>query len=143
MAESAYLVSALATGGLLLAVWAFVARAQDSRRYVPATGGGGRVARSGTDSTAAWTAGFVLLALGAGGVAVALVSDAAIGSALGGGWVALVALLGALLVAYLLWGTYQSARFRGLRSSQAALLSAWLFGTLFLLAVVAKLVTGG
>lgn len=142
MAESAYIASALVTGGLLLGVLLLVSRLENWRQYdlaVPET-------RSRTadiaDSPAAWTAGFLLLALVAGGGAVLLVSDAPLLAALGGSWVPLVGVFGALLGAYLLWGTYSSARFRGLHSAQAALLSAWLFGMLFVAAVAGKLVMG-
>jgi hypothetical protein len=146
MAETAYLASALATGALLLGVWALVVRMEDWRHYEPSTsGGGGRVrARSDDDgdSVAAWAAGFFLLALVVGGGAVLFVSDAAFAAAVGN-WVAIAAAFGALLVGFLLWGTYSSARFRGLQSAQAALLSAWLFGSLFVASIVAKLVLGG
>jgi len=141
MVESAYLASALATGVLLLAVWAVVARAGDRRRYEVLPDDPERGGTDWSESVAAWSVAFFLLLLVAGGGAVVLVSGASLPTAVSP--VALVGLFGALLVGYLLWGTYQSARFRGLRSSQAALLSAWLFGTLFLVAIVVELVTGG
>lgn len=142
MAESTYIASALVTGGLLLGVLLLTSRLEDWREYdfaVPDT-------RSRTaalaDSPAAWTAIFLVTALVAGGGAVLLVSDIAFMAALGGSWVPLVGVFGVLLGAYLLWGTYSSARFRGLHSAQAALLSAWLFGVLFVAAVAGKLIAG-
>jgi len=139
MVESAYLASALATGVLLLAVWAVVARASDRRRYEVLPDGSERDGGAWSESVAAWSVAFFALLLAAGGGAVVLVS----GVSLPVGPIALVGLFGTLLVGYLLWGTYQSARVRGLRSSQAALLSAWLFGSLVLAAIVAELVLGG
>lgn len=142
MAESTYIASALVTGGLLLGVLLLASRLEDWRQYdlaLPET-------RSRTaelaDSPAVWTAGFLLMALVAGGGAVLLVSDLPFVAALAASWIPLVAVFGVLLMAYLLWGTYSSARFRGLHSAQAALLSAWLFGALFVAAVAGKLVMG-
>lgn len=147
MAETAYLASALATGALVLVVWGFVLRLEDWRRYEPAPseprGDRALVSREGAggggDSLAAWTAGFLVLVLAAGGGAVLLVSDVALAASLGG-WTTLVGVFAALLLAYLLWGTYSSARYRGLPSSHAALLSAWLFGSLIVAVIAVKLV---
>jgi len=141
MVESAYLASALATGVLLLAVWAVVSRAGDQRRYEVLGAGSDRDGAAWSESIAAWSAAFFALLLAAGGGAVVLVSGASLPIPVGP--IALVGLFGALLVGYLLLGTYQSARGRGLRSSQAALLSAWLFGSLVLAAIVAELLLGG
>ncbi|WP_134671498.1 hypothetical protein [Halorussus marinus] len=142
MVESAYVASVLATGALLVAVWVGLARTGERPRYEVGGDHDHDHERDATDgdSIAAWAAGFFGLLLAAGGVAVASVSDVSVPAAIGPA--AFVGLFGALLVGYLLWGTYQSARVRGLRSSQAALLSAWLFGTLVLAAIVADLVVG-
>ncbi|WP_137286183.1 hypothetical protein [Halorussus salinisoli] len=145
MARTAYLVSALVTGVVLLGVWAFVARMEDWRRYDSSASGGRRDPTDGTgvtDSVGAWVAGFLLLVFVAAGGAVLLVSDAAVASAVGS-WVALAGMFGVLIVGFLLWGTYSSARFRGLQSAQAALLSAWLLGSLSVAAIAVKLVFGG
>lgn len=143
MAETAYLTSALLTGALLLAVWVLVSRMENWRSYELATANLGRDRGSLADSPAAWTVGFVLMALVAGGGAVLLVSDASIGAAVGG-WTTIAGVFGVLLLGYLLYGTYSSARHRGLHSAQAALLSAWLFGSLVLVVIAAKLLfTGG
>jgi hypothetical protein len=150
MANTAYLASVVVTGAVLLGVWAFVARMENWRHYEPASGRAGReTARSSdsrradaTESVGAWIAGFLLLVAVAGGGAVLLVSDAALTAALGG-WVALAAVFGVLLGAFLLWGTYSSARHRGLPSAHAALLSAWLFGSLFVTVIAVNLVIAG
>jgi len=145
MAETAYLASALVTGATLLAVWALVVRMEDWRHYDPASAereeADSADALHATDSVAAWAAGFFLLVLVVGGGTVLLVSDAALVA--GVGWMSLALAFGALLVGFLLWGTYSSARFRGLQSAQAALLCAWVFGSLFVGAIVAKLVLAG
>ncbi|NEU58049.1 hypothetical protein [Halorussus sp. MSC15.2] len=144
MAETAYLASAAVTGIAVLAVWAFVTRMEDWRHYDAANAEGAHTSRSpdATDSVGTWAAAFFALVLVAGGGAVLLVSDVGVASAVGD-WVAVGSVLGVSLLGFLLWGTYSSARFRGLRSAQAALLSAWLFGSLFVAAVAVKLVLGG
>lgn len=150
MAEPAYFVSALVTGILLLGVWAFLARIEDWRRYQPAStlpqpdrgGDTGGSARS-DDSTTAWIVGFLLLTLSVGGGAVLIVSDPSFAAGVGE-WVAVSVAFGLMLLGFLLWGTYSSARHRGLPSAHAALLSAWLLGSLSVTAIAVKLVlTGG
>lgn len=144
MAETAYLTSALVTGTVLLVVWAFVARMENWRYYDPTAEANAEATRrtDGTESVGAWIAGFLLLVAVAGGGAVLLVSDAGLAAGVGG-WTALVAVFGVLLGGFLLWGTYSSARYRGLPSAHAALLSAWLFGTLSVAAIAVNLVVAG
>jgi hypothetical protein len=142
MAETAYLASALVTGTLLLTVWVLVARMENWRSYELSTPNLGGEQGSLADSPAAWTAGFFLMVLVAGGGAVLLVSDVELAAAVG--WTAIAGIFGVFLMGYLLYGTYDSARSRGLHSAQAALLSAWLFGSLIVVAIAAKLLfTGG
>lgn len=152
MAETAYLASAVVTGAALLAVWTFVVRMEDWRHYDAAPVESARGSRRGrrsdgprsdapSDSVAAWAAGFFLLVLVVGGGAVLLVSDVTLVA--GVGWLGLAVAFATVLLGFLLWGTYSSARFRGLRSAQAALLSAWVFGSLFVTIIVAKLVLAG
>lgn len=142
MAETAYLMSALVTGALLFTVWTLVSRMENWRSYeLPNTELDARGSNL-ADSAEAWTAGFFLLVLVVGGGAVLAVSNPSLVSAVES-WVAIVALFGVLLFAYLLWGTYSSARHRGLHSAQAALLSAWLFGSLFLVVITIKLLVEG
>ncbi|WP_132058741.1 hypothetical protein [Halorussus amylolyticus] len=152
MAESAYLASALVTGLLLLAVWTVVARGPNWRHNDASTGEVGDLAGRDrtvrlTQSPAMWTAAFLVAAFVAGGGAVLIVSDGALAGTLAAGIAGnatiLVGVFVALLLGYLLWGTYHSARFRGLHSAYAALLSAWVFGTLFVVVVAVNLVLGG
>lgn len=142
MAEIGYLTSALVTGGLLLAVWTLIARMENWRSYDPAptvsTGGAGDWLNSPT----VWTAGFFLLALVVGGGAVLLVSDASLLGSVSS-WVALAAMFGVLLVGFALWGTYSSVRHRGHHSALAVMVSAWLFGALFVTAITVKLLLAG
>lgn len=143
MAELAYLTSALVTGALLLVVWALVARMENWRSYELTIADLAPEDGSLADSPAVWTLGFLLMTLVAGGGAVLLVSDVSLAANLGG-WIAMAGVFGVFLLGYLLYGTYSSARNRGLHSSQAALLSAWLFGSLVVVAIAAKLLfTGG
>lgn len=156
MPETAYLTSALVTGVLLLAVWTLVLRMEWRQYELGASGTAGTDARAGPDgggrtdlaeadadeSVGAWVLGFVALAALAGGGAVLLVSDPALAAAVGN-WVALALVFGVVLGGFLLWGTYSSARFRGLPSAHAALVSAWLFGALFVAGIAAKLVLAG
>lgn len=142
MAETAYLASALVTGALLLAVWVLVLRMENWRHYESSNDRHSHSRTDAGESVGAWIAGFLILALVAGGGAVLLVSDASLAASVGS-WVALAAVFGVLLGAYLLWGTYSSARFRGLPSAHAALVSAWLFGILSVAAIAIKLVFTG
>jgi hypothetical protein len=143
MAESAYLASAFVTGALLLVVWVLVSRMENWRSYELSTRTLAPEGGSLADSPAAWTAGFFLMVLVAGGGALLVVSDVELAASLGG-WTVIAGVFGVLLLGYLVYGTYDSARNRGLHSSQAALLSAWLIGSLIVVAIAAKLLfTGG
>ncbi|WP_115865037.1 hypothetical protein [Halorussus litoreus] len=142
MVETGYLASALVTGALLLAVWALASRLENWRTYEPAPAAGGRGESGGLGSPATWSAGFVLMVAVVGGGAVLLVSDASLAAGIGG-WTTVAGAFGALLLGFALWGTYSSARSRGVHSAQAALLSAWLFGSLFVLVVAVKLLVSG
>lgn len=142
MAEIGYLASALVTGGVLLAVWTLLVRQANWRSYGPETlgstgGWGGRL-----NSPATWSAGFVLLTFVVGGSAVLFVSDHALAASVGG-WLLTAATFGVLLVGFALWGTYSSARHRGHHSARAAMLSAWVLGSLFVTVVAMKLLVAG
>lgn len=140
MVETGYLASALVTGVLLLAVWALVARLENWRSYEPAPAAGSGT--SALESPRTWIAGFVGLVALLGGGAVVLVSDPSLAGSVGS-WVLVMGAFGVLLLGFLLYGTYSSARARGLHSAQAALLSAWLFGSLFVAAIAVKLLVSG
>lgn len=91
-------------------------------------------------SPAVWTVTFVVAALGLAGAALAVagvvtLSDgatAAAGAALAGG-------TGLLLAFYLFYGTFASARARGLGNSQAAMIGSWVIGLLFVAVIALKL----
>lgn len=142
MAELGYLASALVTGAFLVAVWTLVARMENWRSYDPRAGESTHGTSDRLNSTAAWTAGFFVLVLVMGGSAVLLVSDAALAASVGS-WTTLAAMFGVLLVGFVLWGTYSSARHHGYHSARAVLLSAWVFGALFVGAITVKLLLAG
>lgn len=102
-----------------------------SEHYVP----GERLLVRLRGEMAAWIAGFLLLAVGFGGGAVLAVGDA---PSLGG---VVLALLVALLGAYLLAGVYLLGRQRGHSTALAVAESATAFGVVLIAAVVFQLVT--
>lgn len=142
MAETGYLVSALLTGLLLVSVWVLVSQLENWQRYNLSKAVRRRDAASLFDSPTAWIVGFLALVGVAGGGAVLLVSGASVTAAVGD-WVAAAGAFGVLLLGFLLYGTYDSARNRGVHSAQAALLSAWLFGSLFVAGIAVKLLVSG
>lgn len=144
MAQSAILVSVL-FGLLLVATGAFVA-GRGGRHYSPAEDGS--IARDDGPSLAAraagdptvWTVAFIVTALAFGGATVMYVGEtttpdwieASAGAFLG---------IGAALVTalYLFYGTFVSARGRGLKNAQAVALGSWAVGLLFIVAIAFKL----
>ncbi|PSQ25884.1 hypothetical protein BRD03_12445 [Halobacteriales archaeon QS_9_68_17] len=102
-----------------------------SEHYVP----GERLLARLRGEMAAWVAGFLLLAVGFGGGAVLAVGDA---PSLDG---VVLALLVALLGAYLLAGVYLLGRQRGHSTALAVAESATAFGVALIAAVVFQLVT--
>lgn len=142
MVEATYLASVLVTGALLIAVWTLVVRFEAWRSYEPASDERHGDGSNANESVTAWVVGFLLLVAVVGGGAVLVVSDASLLAAVGS-WAGVAGLFGLVLGGYLLWGVYSSARYRGLHSAQAALLGLWLFGLLFVSAVVAKLLVAG
>lgn len=98
-------------------------------------------ARRLAGSPTVWTLGFLLLAVGLGGVAVLVVSGAGLPA---GGGEALVGVLagvtGIAIAAYLFWGAYSAVRFRGLGSAQAVGAGLWLLGLAFLVVVAVRLI---
>lgn len=142
MAETAYLMSAVVTGALLVTVWTFVSRMENWRSYKLPNAELDAHGSNLADSAGVWAAGFFLLVAVVGGGAVLAVSNPSLASAVGS-WVAVAAVFAVLLFAYLIWGTYSSVRHRGLHSAQAALVSAWLVGSLVLVAITVKLLVEG
>jgi hypothetical protein len=152
MAEVGYIASALLTGVILVALVTALARA---RQWRSSPAGVGRDLGGGTDggvaamltelarTPLAWTVGFLVLAATFGAAAVAFVSGAVPTAVAQGAGVAVAIMFVSALGAYLLWGVYHSARDRDLSDAQATLLSLWVFGFLFIAAVVLNLIMGG
>ncbi|MFB6303286.1 MAG: hypothetical protein ABEH78_10565 [Haloferacaceae archaeon] len=91
-------------------------------------------------SPAVWTLAFVLAALGLAGAALAVAGIVPLSpgaTAAAGG--ALAAGAGLLLLFYIFYGTFASARARGLAKSQAAMLGSWAVGLLFVVVIALKL----
>ncbi|MFB6080738.1 MAG: hypothetical protein ABEJ81_07060 [Haloferacaceae archaeon] len=143
MAQVAFLLSTLI--GILLIGAVAVLIGRGSRQYsLPrrVTGGEGEsslLARAAR-SQVVWTLVFVVAAIGLGGAAILFTGTVpipdGIKAAAGG---ALAAGVGILLMFYVFYGTFASARARGLGSSQAAALGSWLVGLLFIVVVALKL----
>ncbi|MDS0298958.1 hypothetical protein NDI76_09385 [Halogeometricum sp. S1BR25-6] len=92
------------------------------------------------DSPAAWTAAFVAVALAFGGAGVLFVAGGDVPAelaAVGGAFLLAAAVL--VFGLYVFYGTFVSARGRGLKNAQAALLGVCALGSLFVLAVTLKL----
>lgn len=156
MPEINYLFSTLLMGLGLLAIGWTLTRMRGWQRYSPAgaAGAGGYAFGSPPDreslveramrSPVAWIVAFVLLALGFGGGTLLFVSGSTFveGVARPAG-LALGAIAVVLLGFYLLVGVYRAAMGHGMKSAQAAAVSAWLFGTLVLVVVAVRLVLAG
>ena len=142
MATSTYLVSSALTGLLLIGIVAYLVWGRDWRGYAVPTGGSAETVDGLARSPAVWSLAFLALAfalgLGAvlfvGGASAVGVSPATVGVA--------IALLSALIfVLFLFFGVYRSARYRGLKSAQAAGVGTWLVGLLLIAAITVKLLT--
>jgi len=147
MAAVDFLVSTVVMGLFLLATIAFV-RSGDWRAYSPPEQERslGSTVAGIARSPVAWIVGFLVAAFAAGGAAVLFV---------GGGLVAggpeltptLQQLAGLVIggvfalaiFLFFLLGSYASARGRGLKSAQAAGVTAALFGLLFVVVISVKL----
>ena len=143
MAQVAFLLSTLI--GLLLIGAIAVLIGRGSRQYsLPrrVTSGEGepsplvRAARSQT----VWTLTFVVAAIGLAGAALVVADIITISEgAKAAAGIAVAAGTGLLLAFYLFYGTFASARARGLQSSQAAMLGSWAIGLLFAVVIALKL----
>lgn len=147
MAQSAVLLSVL-FGIVLLATVAYISR-HEWRQYAVAGGGSvssvsrteeqSLVSRT-ADSPTVWAVAFLLAVVAVGGATVVFVSGTATpewatqaaGTVLAAGFVLGLAL-------YLFYGSFISARGRGLNRAQAAAIGSWALGLLLITAVVAKL----
>jgi hypothetical protein len=152
MAEYGYIVSSLLSGAILIVLVSMLARARQWR--TSSTGissASGKHVDDGVATTLiqiartplAWTVGFLVLAVTFGAAAVAFVSGAVPTAVAQGAGVAVAIMFASALGAYLLWGIYHSARHRDLSDAQATLVSLWVFGFLFIAAVILNLVMAG
>jgi hypothetical protein len=136
------LVGISAVMGVFLAAVVVFVRAREWNTYSPGSGEGRTASRVAAmlRSPLAWVLAFFLVVGGLFGAVLVYVGgtpeqQSMVASALLGG--------GALLFSlYVVYGTYTSGRSRGLPSAMAAMVSAWAFGALFVLAVTVKLLFG-
>ena len=148
MAPPGYFASAVVFGLLLVGAVVALARSFDWRVAGPTRSARGRRdRRDGFDAVAdaarspvAWLVGFFALALGGTAAVVAVVGGAP-GPVRRGAWLGLGLVTAAVFAGYAFWGTYRSARSRGIESATAVLAGLWLLGSLFVLAVVVRLLT--
>jgi hypothetical protein len=142
---TAYLASTGVMGLLVVGVLLWLGRARGWYQYSPTVSSGGwspGVRRENTlarlaGNTSAWVVAFTLLVVGFVVGVVALISAPDGSGGLAG--TALAAGGGVVLVGYLLFGVYISAKRRGHPSSLAAAESATVAGTLFLVAITVRL----
>lgn len=145
---TAYLVSTGLMGLLVVGVLVWLGRARGWYQYSPATATGGWSPGVGGETaldrlagrTSTWVAVFTLLVVGFVVGVVAFISAPAGSGSMAGLAVALGG--GLLLVGYLLFGVYSSAKRRGHPDSLAVAESATVAATLFLVAVMANLLIG-
>ncbi|WP_435335146.1 hypothetical protein [Haloarchaeobius sp. TZWWS8] len=124
---------------LLVVVVALASRS--NRSYTPSFGDAETSGmRALVNSPIVWILGFFAIVGVPLGAAVAYVSVSP--EQRGMVAIALGATLALVLAGWVLVGTYQSSKTRGLPSSLAAMVSAWAFGTLMTLAVAVKLLVG-
>lgn len=134
------LVGSLLFGLLLVGTAAYLS-GRGWRRYAPLVDRSDERSALGRAlaSPAAWALAFVGVAVAAGVGVIAVV-----GGEIPAGTQRLAGLLLAAgtavaITLYLFYGTFVSARDRGLKSSQAAALGSWAVGLLFIVVVVVKL----
>lgn len=140
MADSAYLASSALTGVLLIGVLAYLVRMATRRRYAAALGDRPGIATELAGSPVAWTVSFLALTLGLGLGAVVFVSGASAPGVDAGAVGAAIAALALLVLGlFFFFGIYRSARYRGLKSAQAAGMGTWLVGMVVIAAVLVKL----
>jgi hypothetical protein len=141
MAQESLVVSFVLGVALIAAVVVLTGRG--SRQYSVAggwtTGGGRSVVSRGADSPIVWTVAFLAAALAFGGAAVLFVGGAEVSGMAGLGGAFLLAAAILVFASYVFYGTFLSARNRGLKNAQAALIAVWALGSLFVLAVTLKL----
>lgn len=147
MAQLGYLASTLLMGLFLVAVVAFL-RLAERREYSPSLSGGesspAATLRRTTDSPTTWIVVFLLATFGVGLASVAYVgglvpAESAVVDVAGP---VLGVVVAVLVGGYLLWGAYSTARARGYQNAAAVMVSSWVLGLLFVMAIAAYLLTG-
>jgi len=140
-----YLVSTLLMGSFLVAVVAFV-RFSERREYeTPSSEREGGLVQRFTGSPTIWSLGFFLLVFVAGGASVLYVGGmlpSPSGTATRAAGLALATVFALVLVGYLVWGAYTTARSRGYQRSGAVAVGAWVIALLFVVAISAQLLMG-
>ncbi|WP_129113440.1 hypothetical protein [Halegenticoccus tardaugens] len=143
MAQMVYFVSTVLMGAILIAVAIGLSRGANWRRdrSTERWGASESITRTVRSQTL-WISSFLLLVFVLAGSVVVFVNPEA-PAQIRGAMVFVLAGAGlSALGAYLAYGIYASARYRGWKSAQAAAASAWILGLLFVLAVVVKLTLG-
>lgn len=135
------LIATALMGLLLLVVVLFIARGIDWRSdNVITDHEEGELLSALAGNPVVWVVVFLALALGLPAVALLAVGD--FGLPVPGAATAAMAAFGALVLAYLVGGTYTAARARNVSSAGATLVAALLLGGLLLVAVSGKLLMG-
>jgi len=141
MTEFGPLVAPVLMGGLLLVLILATARIGRRRIRTEPDDGAGDYGGGGSWSSLTQprvvAAGYVMLALGLGGLAGLSVSGTGIGAA-----VTLIAAFAVILVGYVGYGSYAAARSRGLSNSQAILVGTTVLGLFGIAAIAANLLAG-
>jgi len=135
---ASFLLGVLIVGGAVLLL------SRSRFRYTPTYGDDGEDLSSRLAAVArtpvAWTVGFLVLTLLAGGATVLAVGGFDVASGVSGGATALLAAVGiAVLVGYVFYGTFAAARSRGLHAAQSVAFGSWAVGLVLLVAVAVSL----
>lgn len=142
MAQVGLLVSTLI--GLLVIGAIVVLIGRDARGYslperIAPAEGPSPVTRA-AHSPAVWTFAFILACLVFGGAALLFVGGASLPEGIRpAAGVVLAAGFGLVLLGYVFYGTFTSARARGLADSQAAALGSWIVGLLIVTVIAIRL----
>lgn len=138
MAQFSLLASTLLMGALVVAAALGIRAVGQQRTHVGATVGqpAGAMQRV-AGSPIAWTVGFLVLVVAGLGSALLYATGTSVAPAVPQMW--LVGVLVGVVVLYLLWGVYHSARYRGFQPPAAIATAAWLVGTLVVAVITLQL----